>query len=350
MAFLLAHLHCLPLSLRYVSVLRKIPVQNLPAAMRFSTCRARFGETGRGRDEYVGEKKNPTDDPRVNDLGRAIEDEYAMIRTTYATPKHPIVLAHGLMGFDEFKLIPGNLFPGIHYWRGIAEALRQNNIEVIIASVPASGSVEERAFKLGQDIAAKAKGKSVNIIAHSMGGLDARYMISRLKPKNVEVLSLTTIATPHRGSPFADFVFNEIGERWVPRAYRIIEKLGFGTGAFTQLTTSYMNEDFNPKTPDLPGVRYFSYGAMARPKVWSAFYGPQKVVERTEGSNDGLVSVESARWGMYKGTLVDVTHLDLINWTNRVRWWFWRVFGNERKFNAIAFYLDIADMLAKEGL
>ena len=30
-------------------------------------------------------------------------------------------------------------------------------------------------------------------------GLDSRYMISCLKPPNVKVLSLTTIATPHRG-------------------------------------------------------------------------------------------------------------------------------------------------------
>ena len=73
------------------------------------------------------------------------------------------MLAHGLLGFDEFKIIPGNILPGIHYWRGITEALRQNGIEVIIASVPPSGSVEERALKLGQDIAAKANGKKVNI-------------------------------------------------------------------------------------------------------------------------------------------------------------------------------------------
>lgn len=42
-------------------------------------------------------------------------------------------------------------------------------------------------------------------------GLDARYMISQLKPENVKVLSLTTIATPHRGSAFADHVFERIG-------------------------------------------------------------------------------------------------------------------------------------------
>ena len=42
-------------------------------------------------------------------------------------------------------------------------------------------------------------------------GLDSRYMISRLKPPNVKVLSLTTIATPHRGSAFADYMLETLG-------------------------------------------------------------------------------------------------------------------------------------------
>ena len=45
----------------------------------------------------------------------------------------------------------------------------------------------------------------------SYSGLDARYMISQLKPPNVKVLSLTTVASPHRGSAFADYVFDSIG-------------------------------------------------------------------------------------------------------------------------------------------
>jgi triacylglycerol lipase len=266
-----------------------------------------------------------------------------------AAPKYPIVLAHGLMGFDELRLA-GSLLPGVQYWRGIKQALQANGIEVIIASVPATGSIEERAFKLGQDIASKADGKSVNIIAHSMGGLDARYMISRLQPDNVEVMSLTTIATPHRGSAFADFVFNEIGPKNLPVLYRGLKRIGVPTGAFAQLTTKYMNEEFNPKTPDDPSVRYFSYGAVKEPHFWSAFYQPHAVVAHSEGPNDGLVSVASSRWGTYKGTLVNVSHLDLINWTNRWRWYVRKLTGQPRHFNAIAFYLDIADMLEKEGL
>jgi triacylglycerol lipase len=156
-------------------------------------------------------------------------------------------------------------------------------------------------------------------------------MISRLQPPNVKVLSLTTVATPHRGSAFADFCFHEIGPKHLPRLYQFVEQLGLSTGAFSQLTTWYMREEFNPKTPDAEGVRYFSYGAMAKPRWWSAFHSPQKVVERAEGANDGLVSVNSSKWGIYKGTLVDVTHLDMINWTNRIRWWFWTALGNQRK-------------------
>ncbi|TGO88917.1 hypothetical protein BPOR_0134g00040 [Botrytis porri] len=300
--------------------------------------------------QHEKEKDMRNADPKVSDIGRAIEDDFATIRDCYATPKHPIVLAHGLFGFDEVR-IAGILLPAVQYWRGITNALRAKGIEVIIASVPASGSIEERAAALGEDIAAKANGKSVNIIAHSMGGLDARFMISRLQPPNVEVLSLTTIATPHRGSAFADYCFDE--SWWhvmIPGLIKKLNEVGISTGAFTQLTRKYMGEEFNPKTPDDQSVRYFSYGATCDPKLWSAFRKSHGIVQKVEGPNDGLVSVESSRWGTYKGTLVDVSHLDLINWTNRLRWLVWELTGNVRKFNAIAFYLDIADMLAKEGL
>lgn len=209
--------------------------------------------------------------------------------------------------------------------------MRENGIEVIITCVPASGSIEERAAKLSEDIAAKAHGKSVNIIAHSMGGLDARYMVSRLRPNNVDVLSLTTIATPHRGSAFADYCFEEIGPHYLPRIYGFFDHWGISTGAFRQLTRKYMSEEFNSKVPDAPGVRYFSYGAMANPHLFSVFKHPHSVLAKLEGPNDGMVSVESAKWGTYKGTLIDVSHLDLINWTNRLRWFAAKTIGIDRK-------------------
>ncbi|KAF4504006.1 hypothetical protein G6O67_008630 [Ophiocordyceps sinensis] len=283
---------------------------------------------------------------RIRDLGPEIARDYAAIRDSYATPKHPIVLAHGLLGFSELSI--SSILPPLQYWHGIKQALAaQGCPDVITASVPPSGSIEERAAKLAADMAAAlssspraAQGPiSVNIIAHSMGGLDARYLISHLQPKGgpVTVASLTTIATPHRGSMFADYLLDEgAGPFHLPRLYRVLEKAGLGTKAFAQLTTRYMAQEFNPQTPDDPSVRYFSLS--------------HNVIDEAEGPNDGLVSVASSRWGRYEGTLVGVSHLDLINWTNKLRWMMRECIGIKRTFNAIAFYLAITDMLAREGL
>lgn len=128
-----------------------------------------------------------------------------------------------------------------------------------------------------------------------------------------------------------------------------------------------MAETFNPHTPDVKGVRcvyktisigdtpslsifhhrYFSYGAAVDPSIWSVFRLSHKILAAEEGPNDGLVSVASSRWGGemgYKGTLMGVSHLDLINWSNRLKWLLGEVTGQRRNFNAIAFYLDIAGM------
>ena len=58
------------------------------------------------------------------------------------------------------------MLPGVHYWRGIREALAHKGVEVITSSVPPSGSIEARAARLAENIAEKAHGKSVNIIAY----------------------------------------------------------------------------------------------------------------------------------------------------------------------------------------
>jgi triacylglycerol lipase len=140
--------------------------------------------------------------------------------------------------------------------------------------------------------------------------------------------------------------------RQIKRIYKVMEYFGFETGAFSQLTRDYMKSSFNPRTPDIADVKYYSYGASLEPNRWSVFAASHAIVKKTEGLNDGLVryistfscgachsadvhsSVESSQWGDYKGTLIGVSHLDLINWTNRLKWWFWELTGSKRKYDA----------------
>lgn len=71
-----------------------------------------------------------------------------------------------------------------------------------------------------------------------------------------------------------------------------------------------------------------------QPRIWSIFRMPHRILAQTEGPNDGLVSVASSCWGGeqgYKGTLMGVSHLDLINWTNRMKWLAAEMTGNRPK-------------------
>lgn len=216
--------------------------------------------------------------------------------------------------------------------------------------MPPTSSIPLRATHLARQIAALSPNTPVNVVAHSMGGLDARYMISCLRHPDVKVGALVTVGTPHRGSPVADRALAAFGGS--ETLERVVSPLGLDIEGVSQLTTEHMTKDFNPEVLDVPDVRYFSYGAAMEtpPGLLSPFRRSHALIQESEGPNDGLVSVGSSRWGRYMGTLVDVSHLDLINWSNNFAWTVKGWMGVERRFNATAFYLGIADMLAKEGL
>ena len=82
----------------------------------------------------------------------------------------------------------------------------------------------------------------------------------------------------------------------IPKLYKALNFFGLDSGAFEQLTMKYMQSSFNPRTPDVAGIRYYSYGATLRPRITSVFRKSHKVIEEAEGPNDGLVSVKSAKW------------------------------------------------------
>lgn len=122
------------------------------------------------------------------------------------------------------------------------------------------------------------------------------------------------MATPHRGSAFADYFLETLGKNRLPSFVSWLDLLPNGGGdgkAFESLTIESMRK-FNEETPDVEGVKYYSWGAVCEPGLldtfrsvfqswnWcsllSSFRWPHSVIMEKEGPNDGLVSVASAKW------------------------------------------------------
>ncbi|KAG1760385.1 hypothetical protein EDD22DRAFT_980659 [Suillus occidentalis] len=225
------------------------------------------------------------------------------IHQKYRSPSAPVVFCHGLLGFDTVTVGPSLAPLQVAHWRGIKEALEANGCEVLITRVPATSSPVERAKVLEKKISEVYPGRAVHLIGHSM----------------FSVISITTIATPHRGSSFADPLH--------------VARLA--------ASTLLQRGDAN-----VEGVRYFSWGACYEPGLIDTWKWPHSVILEKEGPNDGLVSVESAKWGTYLGTLSPVNHLDLVGWTNAARYTWASIWGKEILFKPASFYLGVADLLA----
>ena len=85
----------------------------------------------------------------------------------------------------------------------------------------------------------------------------------------------------------------------------------FDSPAYANLTTTYLTKIFNPRTPDDPRVRYFSVAGRTGPvNIWHPLWLPKVILDGANGrgGNDGLVSLESARWGEFLGTLEGADH------------------------------------------
>ncbi|THV06023.1 alpha/beta-hydrolase [Dendrothele bispora CBS 962.96] len=297
-----------------------------------------------------GNKSNVDTLLEKDDRADTVQEEQENIRKKYRSPKNPIVFCHGLLGFDSVTIGPSIAPMQVTHWRGIKEVLEANGAEVLITRVPATSSPFDRAKVLEQKISETYPGRSVHLIGHSMGGIDCRYLTTHLTKREFSVLSVTTIASPHRGSSFADHFLETLGRQRMPSFLQFLDLLPNGGGdgkAFECLTIESMRK-FNENVPDVPGVKYFSWGAIYNPGFVDTWKWPHSVVLDKEGPNDGLVSVKSAMWGKYLGTLQDVNHLDLVGWINTARYKWAEMTGREIKFRPATFYLGIADMLAKE--
>jgi len=230
--------------------------------------------------------------------------------------KAPLVLVHGLFGFNRIRFFSAITIA--EYFPGIVDSLRAAGNHVLVPTLSPTGGVAQRAQQL-KDFLLRETSGPVHILAHSMGGLDSRYMISKLGMAE-RVLSLTTLGTPHRGTTFADWGVSKF-EHVVKPAFPALDFLGIPYQAFYDLTTAHCRK-FNEEVPNAAHVRYFSVGGKHDGNLLNSLLSPEwvipySIVFNSEGPNDGVVSIASAQWG--EGLEIwEGDHFSLVNWLHPV--------------------------------
>jgi len=239
--------------------------------------------------------------------------------------KYPIVLVHGV-GYRDvgIKLIS--------YWGRIPDALQEEGARIYYGGQDSWGTIESNANALAariRGILAESGAEKVNIIAHSKGGLDSRKMLT-FPGMSEKVASLTTIATPHHGLKWVDkimklpkFLFR-IASKYLDKLCRKIlgDDNPCSLEVAQQFTTEYM-EKFNAEVKDADGVYYQSYMACMSHNRSDIFLSAiHRFIKRNGGENDGLVTLESARWTNFKGVWRTpfrrgISHLDQIDFRRR---------------------------------
>ena len=256
--------------------------------------------------------------------------------------KYPIVLVHGIGCRDDV----GNA------WGRIPEYLRNNGFSVFFGNGNAWTSIKNNAEVLKENILKileKTGSQKVNIIAHSKGGLDARYMISALDMED-KVSSLTTFNTPHRGTVAMDLM-TKLVPRFILKIFaKFVNDKGRKMGdkspdCFTsseELSSAFCRK-FNEKIKNSPKVYYQSFFSNLQ-KAYDRKYGFSFGLTKffSKDKCDGVVNEKSAKWGKYKEILkrFNFNHEDIVDCGK-----------NSRKSNIIPkFYLGVARNLAKMGM
>lgn len=256
----------------------------------------------------------------------------------YTQTKYPIVLAHGLFGFD-------NIGP-VEYWYGIPGALRADGAKVYATQVSAANSTEVRGEQLltqVKQVLAATGATKVNLIGHSHGGPTARYVAS-VRPDLIA--SVTSVGGVNKGSKVADILLGVAPDGSLSNAVITSITNGLATlisflsgsptlpqssiGAVNSLSTAG-SLAFNAAHPEgIPttacgegayqtrGVSYFSWsGAKPYTNILD-IVDPALALTSLAFSgakNDGLVSSCSSHLGRVIRDDYSMNHLDEVNQT-----------------------------------
>lgn len=249
-------------------------------------------------------------------------------------PPYPIVLLHGMGGFEQLQNLPLD----VSYFNGVSDDLgKHGEREVFVTLAPPYDSSEERAKAIAAQVdavLARTHRAKVNLVGHSQGGLDARILAS---PRGLgygdRIASVTTIATPHRGTRVCDAALGLLDflpkgdvDAFTGALLKLLQKSVYEVESnpdlraqVVQLSEDYMLNHFNPKYVDDPRVKYASYAGRTnlqtglldcdgaypndplRVDLANPLFLPiaPLLAGPLNHSNDGLVTVESARWGTF---------------------------------------------------
>jgi triacylglycerol lipase len=250
----------------------------------------------------------------------------------FTQTKYPIVLVHGLFGFDQ---ILGN-----PYFFQIVPALRDGGARVFTVQVAAANNNDVRGEQLLQQvrqILAVTGATKVNLIGHSQGGPTARYVLG-VRPDLVA--SLTTVGSPHTGTPVADAAnalpgpLANVAKQIVQGLAELIDLLSGGgfdqdiDAALSTLTSSG-SAAFNRRFPaGLPTTNCASGPAVAngaRVYSWGGTGVLTNILDISDASlgltslaflgsgNDGLVGRCSSHFGVVIRDDYFQNHLDEVN-------------------------------------
>ena len=271
----------------------------------------------------------------------ASPEEMALTESAATAPDpsgapYPVVLLHGMAGFGKLEVGPVQ----VTYFKGVVEELTKRGESVYVTLAPPYDTSDVRAPVIAKqidEILERTGKKKVNLIGHSQGGLDARVLAS---PNGLgygdRIASITTVSTPHRGSAVADALIDAVDflpegpiDDVLDGALKLLEVTAYELktdvhlrAQGTLLTERYMKNVFNPKYKDDPRVTYKSYAGRTNLRTGvldcgDATYRNDPFAIRMsqpmltplaafleEGLalkvNDGLVTVESAKWGTFE--------------------------------------------------
>ncbi len=292
-------------------------------------------------------------------------------------PPYPIVLCHGFFGFEKFAGLDA-----ITYFYQVKQELGAKGEPLVFT--PAVDPFNDSTYRGAQllagieSILSQTGHAKVNLIGHSQGGLDAR-VVAHDRPDLIA--SVTTIATPHQGTPMADVLLGLVSD---PGAQELVDwlvkQLGYALWDAAGKKTSIWKPlelfskpgitAFNQQYTDRAAVRYWSLTGRSDFKLAEMDCKPDEKVPFVEkwnfetdpidplfliseayldgglgqpDANDGLVRVKDARWGTFLGC-VPADHLDEVG----------QLFGDSagigNQFAHKELYVELAKYLRAQGL